>query len=267
MNITFGLVVYHEQELIQRCLESIKHVADEIIVIHDGPCSDQTMTIARKYTDKVWERERLEGSDPHRLYILEQSRNNWVFMIDADEFLSANLHDFLKNATLDESLGGYAFKWPLWDGNQYVTHTNYRACLFNRENAWAVGLHNFSIQSVAEIKKVDLVLEHQPRQNKVSFKRFSGQLKTRLGRDARAFLQTWEQIPKYNESKIPVNFKNWYQRYTSHPGVYAWLNLFRFFLGTWRNNWRDGYYGFVVSTQAALYQYRLARAIMKLKNQ
>ena len=30
--------------------ESIKGVADEIIVIHDGPCHDKTMKIAAEYT-------------------------------------------------------------------------------------------------------------------------------------------------------------------------------------------------------------------------
>lgn len=265
MKITFGLVVYHEEALIQRCLDSLKGVANEIIIVHDGPCADATLEIARRYTDKIWVQERLGGSDPHRLFILQQSVNDWVFMIDADEFLSAGLRDFLKNATLNPALGAYAFKWPLWNGQRYVTRSNYRACLFNRPQVWAVGLHNFSIQSAAGVEKIDLILEHQPKQNKVSFERFKGQLKTRLERDAQAFLQTWAELPKFNASQIPLAFKDWYERYTSHPLRYAYLNLVKFFIGTWRHNWQDGYYGLVVSVQAAWYQYCLGRRLAQLK--
>lgn len=267
IKITFGLVVYNEQDLIRRCLESVKNVADEIIIVHDGDCADQTLVIAREYTDKIYVRPRQGGSDPHRIFILQQAKNDWVFMIDADEFLSDELKNFLKNATLEPTFGAYAFKWPIWNGERYVTTTNYRACLFNRSKAWAVGLHNFSTQSAGPTQKLDIALEHRPKQNKVSFKRFSGQLKARLDRDAQCFLQGFEALEKYHAELIPVSFKNWYDRYMENPESYAYVNFIRYFLGTLKSNWRNGYYGFLVSFQAALYQYKLARRISQLKNE
>ncbi len=35
------LVVWNGEDEIRGCLESIKKVVDEIIVVHDGPCSDR----------------------------------------------------------------------------------------------------------------------------------------------------------------------------------------------------------------------------------
>lgn len=267
MKITFGLVVYNEEKLIRRCLSSIKDVADEIIVVHDGPCTDQTLAIVSEFTDQVSIRPRLGGSDPHRVFILEQAKNDWVFMIDADEFLSLELRNFLKNARLDAVYGAYSFLWPLWNGERYVTMSNYRACLFNRSKVWAIGLHNFGIQSVAPVKEERYVLEHQPLQNKVSFKRFGGQLKTRLERDARCFLQGFEQLPKYNASLIPVSFKEWYTQYVAYAGWFAYLNFCKHLLGSLKNTWRDGRYGLLVSFQAALYQFKLARKIAELKKE
>lgn len=265
--ITFGLVVYNEQDLIGRCLASIKDVADEIILIHDGECADQTLAIAREYTDKVYVRPRQGGSDPHRIFILNQAKNDWVFMIDADEFLSQGLKDFLRNATLDTVFGAYAFKWPLWNGERYVTGSNYRACLFNKPKVWAIGLHNFSIQSAAKIEKIDQVLEHQPKQNKFGFKRFSGQFKTRIDRDARCFLQGFDGLEKYNEPLIPSAFKEWFERYVNHPLFYSYFNFIFHFLGSLKNTWRDGFYGLMASLQAAVYQYKLARRINQLKKE
>lgn len=263
--ITFGLVVYNEQDLIGRCLESIKSVADEIIIVHDGPCSDQTLTIAKQYTDKIYIQPRLGGSDPHRIFILKESKNDWVFMVDADEFLSDGLKNFLEHATLDAVFGAYAFKWPLWNGARYVTMSNYRACLFNRSKSWAVGLHNYATQTNAPIRKENYVLEHQPKQNKVSFSRFKGQLKNRLDRDAKCFLQGYISLEKYNEQLIPASFKEWYESYLKYPGSYAYILFCRHFLGSLKNNWRDGYYGLLVSFQAAIYQFKLAKKIKSLK--
>lgn len=267
MKISFGLVVYNEQDLIARCLDSIKDVADEILLVHDGECTDQTLSIARQYTDKIYVRARQGGSDPHRIFILKQAQNDWVFMIDADEFLSGGLKDFLKNATLDTVLGAYAFKWPLWNGQRYMTTSNYRACLFNRPKVWAVGLHNFSIQSAAKIEKIDFVLEHQPKQNKFGFQRFSGQFKTRIDRDASCFLQGFKKLEKFNEALIPESFKDWFNRYIKHPLFYSYFNFVLHLLGSLKNTWRDGFYGLMASLQAAVYQYKLARRINSLKNE
>lgn len=265
MAITFALVVYHEEALIRRCLESIKDVAAEIMIVHDGDCQDRTLAIAGEYTDKIYVRPRLGGSDPHRIFLLQHAQNDWIFMIDADEFLSLELKNFLKTATLDAGLGAYAFKWPLWNGARYVTRSNYRACLFYRPKAWAVALHNFSTQTVGTVVKLDYVLEHRPTQNKVSWQRFAGQLKTRLDRDARCFLQGYEALDKFNEALIPDSFPEWYKKYVARPQYYAYVNFCRHLLGSLKNTWRDGYYGVLVSVQAAIYQFKLAQRIAQLK--
>jgi glycosyltransferase involved in cell wall biosynthesis len=47
------IVCMNEQDRIQPCLESLKQIADEIIVVDSGS-TDDTIAIVRKYTDKVW---------------------------------------------------------------------------------------------------------------------------------------------------------------------------------------------------------------------
>ncbi len=263
--ITFGIVVYQEAELLKRCLESIRDVADEIIVVHDGPCNDTTVEVATSFTNRVYIRDRKQGSDPHRLFILQESANEWIFMIDADEFLSAELKNFLKTATLEATFGAYAFLWPLWNGQKYVTHSNYRPCLFYRPTVWAIGLHNFSLQTTAPIRREPLVLEHQPPYSKVSFARFQGQLGHRLDRDASTYVRGFDALEKFHPELIPESFKVQFASYLAHPLRAAYLNLIRYFIGTYKNMWQDGWAGLVVSTQTALYQYKLAKRIAELK--
>lgn len=264
--ISFGLVVYNEEKITSRCLDSIKDVADEILIVHDGECSDRTLEIARRYTDNIFIRERQFGSDPHRIFLLEKAKNNWVFMIDADEYLSEELADFLLLNSLDDELvAAYAFKWPIWDGERYATSNNYRACLFNKKKVWAISLHNFSIQVAGKVCKKDFILEHRPKGCKIGLKLFGGILAERIERDARQYLKGYEKLEKFNEQYISQTFKKQFSRYLKLPIFFAFFNFFKHFLGSYKNIYKDGVNGLKVSIQLGLYQFKLATTIWKIK--
>jgi glycosyltransferase involved in cell wall biosynthesis len=265
MKISFGLVVYNEEALIGRCLDSIKDVADEILIVHDGECTDKTLEIAQKYTNQVFVREHLGGSEPHRIFLLENARNDWVFMIDADEFLSDKLKAFIKNDFINqEECQTAAFKWPFWDGKKYVTHNNYRPCLFDRNKCWAIALHNFSIQTTGKICKFDYILEHQPKEGKIGLQLFQTKLLIRIERDAKTFARGYEALNKYNEKLIPVSFKKWFNNYLKHPIFFAYYNLIKHFFGAYKYLYKNGKKGFIVSLQLGLYQYKLAWKVWKM---
>ena len=84
--ISACLVVHNEEKLIGRCLESIKNLVDEIIVVHDGPCQDKTLEIAMNFTNKIFEREQIGSMEPHLAFAYNNSHSEWMMRIDADEF-------------------------------------------------------------------------------------------------------------------------------------------------------------------------------------
>ena len=265
MKITFGLVVYNEEKFIRRCLDSIKDVADEILIVHDGECGDKTLDIASGYTDNIFVRERLGGSDPHRLFILKEARNDWIFMIDADEFLSSELKVALPNLDLAGCSAG-AFKWPMWDGSRYVTSTNYKPCLFKKEDCWAIALHNFPVMTNKKICNFDYILEHKPEEANVGFKLFLNKLDTRILRDAKRYSLGYDALDKYNEALIPESFKKRLDNYLKFPLFYAYFNLIKYFLGSYKNLYKNGKMGLILSLQLALYQYKLGVNIWKIKS-
>ncbi len=81
--ISVCLVVYNEEKIIERCLRSIQAVADEIILVHDGECSDNTLEIAKKYTDKIFIRPHTGDSSLHRVFTYNKAQGQWIFQIDA----------------------------------------------------------------------------------------------------------------------------------------------------------------------------------------
>ncbi len=76
------LITQNEAETLQRCLEGL-HWCDEIVIV-DSESGDETVELARKYTDKI-SIEAFKGFGPQKQSAVEKTSHEWVFSIDADE--------------------------------------------------------------------------------------------------------------------------------------------------------------------------------------
>ena len=95
MKLTACMIVKNEESCLATCLDSIKGV-DELIIVDTGS-SDNTVQIAKKYTDKVYEDYLWEDSFAKaRNHALSKCTGDWVLSIDADEVLRGGI-DGLKN--------------------------------------------------------------------------------------------------------------------------------------------------------------------------
>lgn len=52
--ISACLVVRNEEKVIERCLNSLKGAVDEILIVHDGECGDNTLKIAKKFNADIF---------------------------------------------------------------------------------------------------------------------------------------------------------------------------------------------------------------------
>jgi len=91
--LSVAMIVKDEEHNIRRALESIKDVADEIIVVDTGS-KDRTPEIAREYTNKVYFHEWRNDFSEARNYSLKFPTCKWILILDADEEAS---EDFKKN--------------------------------------------------------------------------------------------------------------------------------------------------------------------------
>jgi len=97
------LVVQNEQENLPRVLQSVREIADEIVVV-DGGSTDCTSAIAREHGARVFQRPYTDQSD-QKNYAVSLAANDWVFVLDADEELSAEL----KSSVQEWKLGTQQF--------------------------------------------------------------------------------------------------------------------------------------------------------------
>ena len=83
------IITYNEMDNIERCLEAAKW-ADEIVIV-DSSSADDTVKIAKRYTDKVFVTKTWPGFGKQKAKALSYATQEWVLSIDADEVISPEL--------------------------------------------------------------------------------------------------------------------------------------------------------------------------------
>ena len=85
------IIARNEEHNMPRCLESVKPVADEIVVV-DSMSADRTASLCREFGCKVFLRE-FDGYGTQKQFAVDQASNDWILSVDADEILSEELQN------------------------------------------------------------------------------------------------------------------------------------------------------------------------------
>lgn len=85
-SISLCMIVRDEEELLGKCLESVKDVVDEIIVVDTGS-RDGTVSLARSFGAKILMHEWENNFSVPRNISLENANGDWILVLDADETL------------------------------------------------------------------------------------------------------------------------------------------------------------------------------------
>ncbi len=90
MKLSVVLATYNEEKNIARCLESVKELADEIIVV-DGTSKDKTVEIAKKFGAKVTVTDNPPNFHINKQKAIDKATGDWILQMDADEVVSPEL--------------------------------------------------------------------------------------------------------------------------------------------------------------------------------
>jgi glycosyltransferase involved in cell wall biosynthesis len=97
------MIVKNEEEFLPRCLESIKNLVDELIIVDTGS-TDRTVEIAKSYDAKVYYHPWEDDFSKHRNQALSYATKDWIFQIDADEVLAPGCGGAVCEAIKNESI-------------------------------------------------------------------------------------------------------------------------------------------------------------------
>jgi len=94
MKISSCLIAKNEAANIGRCLESVKSISDEIIVVDTGS-TDNTVEIAKSFGAKVYFYEWDNNFSSAKNYALDKASGDWIIFLDADEYFDAKTRKIL----------------------------------------------------------------------------------------------------------------------------------------------------------------------------
>ena len=88
--LSVALAVRNEEVNISKCLDSVKDIADEIVVV-DEESTDKTVEIAKKHNAKVFTEPHHEIFHITKQKAIDKSTGDWILQLDADEVVTPEL--------------------------------------------------------------------------------------------------------------------------------------------------------------------------------
>jgi hypothetical protein len=166
--ITLVLCVCRERELLERLLRQSAGCYDDLVVVHDGPDRAGVRALVESAGGRFFERPRAYQQEPHWPFAWGQARNDWILRLDADEYPSPELKQWLTAFRTSpgpgDAVSGYTCIWPLWNGRRAVT-THWpggRNFLFDRRRVSFFGMVEAVPIPDAGFEPINLVLQHEP---------------------------------------------------------------------------------------------------------
>jgi len=164
----------NEEKRIRKTLESIKDIADEIVII-DGGSIDGTISVAREYTKNIFV-NKFEGYAKQRQFALSKVQCDWVLAIDADETLSKELHDAIRKLISQNEFDAFEFSrknfikpgvWLQYGG----MYPDYQRRLFRRKfSTYGDIVHAGEVPKIqGSVKSVNLDIHHDQSENNIQY--------------------------------------------------------------------------------------------------
>lgn len=105
LKLSGTIITFNEERNIEKCLQSLVNVVDEIVVI-DSYSTDNTKAICESYKVRFIEREFL-GYIEQKNFALKQAKYNHIVSLDGDEALSKELQESIIELKNHWELDGY----------------------------------------------------------------------------------------------------------------------------------------------------------------
>lgn len=120
IKLSVVIITLNEEKNIERCLASVKNVADEILVV-DSLSTDKTKEICQKFNVRFVEQKFL-GYVEQKNFALQLASYDYVLSLDADEALSSELALEINKIKSAFSGCGYSFNRLTQYNGHWVRH-------------------------------------------------------------------------------------------------------------------------------------------------
>lgn len=169
MDISAVIITFNEEKRLEPALKSLDGVASEIIVV-DSFSSDGTLKIAKKYTDRVFQRKWVNFAD-QKNYANSLASYPWILSLDADERLSPELREeILRIKEKEPDYPGFSMPRRVFYLGKWINHSGWypdrKIRLFRKDKArWEGEFVHEALVIDGKIQKLSGDIHHFTYQN------------------------------------------------------------------------------------------------------
>jgi glycosyltransferase involved in cell wall biosynthesis len=165
VNISVVIITYNEEKRLEAALQSVVAIASEIIVV-DRFSIDNTVKIARKFTNRIFQRKWTNFAD-QKNYGNSQASHPWILSLDSDERISPELQEEILKIKQEEEpkCSGFSIPRQVFYLGKWIRHSGWypdrKTRLFRKENAhWEGDYVHEQLIIQGKIKKLKNPIHH-----------------------------------------------------------------------------------------------------------
>lgn len=106
IKLSVALATYNEGRCLNDCLESVKELADEIVIV-DGSSIDNTLEIAKKFGAKIIVTDNKPLFHINKQKAIDECKGEWILQLDADEQITPELSKEIKSVIAPDTFITY----------------------------------------------------------------------------------------------------------------------------------------------------------------
>ena len=168
MLLTIGMIVKNEEQYLERCLTALKPILENVdseLIIADTGSTDNTVEIAKKFTDNVFYFEWINDFAAARNSTLDKAKGEWYMFIDADEFIvdATEIIEFFNSGEYKNyGSGTYIQKNynDLSNMDLWSTYTPHRMTALKEGVRFAKPIHENFDHYFTPVKNFNVVADH-----------------------------------------------------------------------------------------------------------
>jgi glycosyltransferase involved in cell wall biosynthesis len=107
MKLSVCTLVLNEENKLNKCLSSVKTIADEMIVLIDDNTNDKSEKIAKEYTENVFRVRHNDNFHINKNKAIARAKGDWILWMDGDEYVSKELAGEIKKGLRELNKDGY----------------------------------------------------------------------------------------------------------------------------------------------------------------
>ena len=164
ITISLCMIVKNEEEVLSRCLDSVKDLVDEIIIVDTGS-TDKTKEIAAKYTDRIYDFHWINDFAAARNESFKYATKDYILYLDADDVILEEDREKFKHLkeTLDPSIDSVSMYYNAgFDryGNVTLKYRRNRLVKRERNFQWEGKCHQL-LKVSGNILNSDIAITHK----------------------------------------------------------------------------------------------------------